>query len=145
MNIQIKKAEKIYLSQIVELLQVISNFYPDQNIEKNNWESFINQKGVYGYIAIDSYVENFDKQLVGFGTLHLSRKVRGGVIGFIEDIAITENYRGKGIGKLILKNLIRKAKEESCYKLVLECKENKLGFYEKIGFKKSGFSMSLIL
>ena len=145
MNIEIKKAEKKYLSQIIELLQVISKFYPEQNSEDIIWESFINQKEVYGFIAIDSYAESFDKKLVGFGSLHLSRKIRGGLIGFIEDVVILENYRGKGIGKLILKNLIKKAKEKSCYKLVLECKEDKLEFYQRIGFQKSGCSMSLIL
>ncbi len=145
MNIEIKSAEEIYFSQIIKLLQVISNFYPNQKTEKIIWESFINQKDVFSFIALDHNAEDFDNKLVGFGSLHLSRKVRGGVIGFIEDIAILEKYRGKGVGKLILKNLIRKAKEESCYKLVLECKEDKSGFYQKIGFQKSGYSMSLIL
>ena len=145
MNIEIKNVEKIYLSQIIELLQFISNFYPEKNSEEIIWGNFINQKGVYGFIAIDSDVEIFEKKLVGFASMHLSRKIRGGVIGFIEDVVILEKYRGKGIGKLILKNLIRKAKEENCYKLVLECKEDKLEFYKKVGFQKSGFSMSLIL
>ena len=145
MKIQIKNVEKIYLSQIIELLQFISNFYPNQNNEEIIWENFINQEGVYGFIAIDSDSKSFENKLVGFASLHLSRKVRGGIIGFVEDVAILEKYRGKGIGKLILKNLIRKAKEEYCYKLVLECKEQNSVFYQKIGFKKSGCSMSLIL
>ena len=145
MNIEIIAAKKIYFSQIIKLLQIISDFYPNEKNEEIIWESFINQKDVYSFIALDCHAESFDKKLVGFGSLHLSRKVRGGVIGFIEDIAILENYRRKGLGKLLLKKLITKAKEESCYKLVLECKEHNLLFYQKIGFKKSGCSMSLIL
>ena len=145
MKIEITIAKKIYFSQIIKLLQVISDFYPNKNAEEIIWESFINQKDVYSFIVLDCDAESFDQKLVGFGSLHLSRKVRGGVIGFIEDIAILENFRGKGIGKLLLKKLIRKAQEESCYKLVLECKEENSAFYQKIGFKKSGFSMSLIL
>ena len=145
MKIEIKSAEEKYFFQIIKLLQVISNFYPNPNSKKFIWESFINQKNVYSFMAIDHNAESFDKELVGFGSLHLSRKVRGGLIGFIEDIAILDNYRGNGIGKSILKKLITKAKEESCYKLVLECREEKKEFYQKIGFKKSGFSMSLVL
>ena len=145
MKIEITNAKKIYFSQIIKLLQVISDFYPNKNTEEIIWENFINQKDVYSFIVLDCDAESFDQKLVGFGSLHLSRKVRGGVIGFIEDIAILENYRGKGIGKLLLKKLITKAKEESCYKLVLECKAENSEFYQKIGFKKSGFSMSLIL
>jgi len=145
MKIEIITPKKIYFSQIIKLLQVISDFYPNKKSEEIIWESFINQKDVYSFVALDNDADNFDRQLVGFGSLHLSRKVRGGVIGFIEDIAVLENYRSKGIGKLILKKLITKAKEESCYKLVLECREENSAFYQKIGFKKSGFSMSLIL
>ena len=145
MKIEVTSTKKIYFSQIIKLLQVISDFYPNRNSEEIIWESFINQKDVYSCIALDSDAKSFERKLVGFGSLHLSRKVRGGVIGFIEDIAILENYRGKGIGKLLLKKLITKAKEESCYKLVLECKEENSVFYQKIGFKKSGLSMSLML
>ena len=145
MNIEITGAKKIYFSQIIKLLQVISDFYPNQKNEEIIWESFINQKDVYSYIALDCHASSFDNKLVGFGSLHLSRKVRGGVIGFIEDVAILENYRGKGLGKLLLNKLITKAKEESCYKLVLESKEQNSVFYQKVGFKKSGCSMSLIL
>ena len=145
MNIEITGAKKIYFSQIIELLQVISDFYPNQKNEEIIWESFINQKDVYSFIALDCHASSFEHKLVGFGSLHLSRKVRGGVIGFIEDVAILENYRGKGLGKLLLNKLITKAKEESCYKLVLESKEQNSVFYQKVGFKKSGCSMSLIL
>ena len=111
MKIEIKSAEEKYFFQIINLLQVISNFYPNPRNEKIIWESFINQKNVYSFMAIDHNAESFDKELVGFGSLHLSRKVRGGLIGFIEDIAILDNYRGNGIGKSILKKLITKAKK----------------------------------
>ena len=62
MKIEIKIAKKIYFSQIIKLLQVISDFYPNKNTEEIIWESFINQKEVYGFIAIDSYAESFDKK-----------------------------------------------------------------------------------
>ena len=109
MKIEIKIAKKIYFSQIIKLLQVISDFSPNKKTEEIIWESFINQKDVYSFIALDSDAESFERKLVGFGSLHLSRKVRGGVIGFIEDIAILENYRGKGIGKLLLKKINNKS------------------------------------
>lgn len=143
MNIELKKAEKIHLAQIVELLQVISNFYPDRSDLKSIWLRFNSQKGVFAFIAIDKDIIDIDNQLVGFGSLHLTKKIRGGNIGFIEDIAIKEEYRKKGIGKLILKDLINKAKKEDCYKVVLDCKEETKTFYQNIGFNHSGNSMSI--
>ena len=44
-----------------------------------------------------------------------------------------------------MQELIDNARNENCYKLVLECREEKKFFYEKLGFNCSGYSMSLIL
>tara|TARA_B100002019_G_scaffold257866_1_gene242217 strand:+ start:20 stop:457 length:438 start_codon:yes stop_codon:yes gene_type:complete len=143
MDIVFKKAEEIYLPQIVELLQVISNFYPDSSELKLIWQTFNSQKGVFTITAIDKDIIEIDNQLVGFGSLHLTKKIRGGIIGFIEDISIKEEYRKKGIGKSILKKLINKAKSEGCYKVVLDCKEETKTFYQNIGFNHSGNSMTI--
>ena len=144
MNIFLKKPEKIYFKQILNLLQGISNFYPDESNLEFIWNSFFDQENIFAIIAIDTNISTMENNLVGFGSLHLTTKIRGGKIGFIEDIAIKESYRNKGIGRLILKDLINKAKKKSCYKLVLDCKEETKTFYKKLGFNHSGNSMTLI-
>ena len=53
MKIEITIAKKIYFSQIIKLLQVISDFYPNKKSEEIIWESFINQKDVYSFVALD--------------------------------------------------------------------------------------------
>ena len=145
MGIQLKPIEDKYFSEIIILLQSISDFYP----EKTNYQSilklFLNQRYVFGIVAIDSINNGNTEKVIGFGSLHLSRKIRGGIIGFIEEIAVIENYKGRGIGKLIMQELIDNARNEKCYKLVLECRDEKKFFYEKLGFNCSGHSMSLIL
>ena len=145
MGIQLKPIEDKYFSEIIILLQSISDFYP----EKTNYQSilklFLNQRYVFGIVAIDSINNGNTEKVIGFGSLHLSRKIRGGIIGFIEEIAVIENYKGRGIGKLIIQELIDNARNEKCYKLVLECRDEKKFFYEKLGFNCSGHSMSLIL
>ena len=144
MNIILKKPEVIHHKQIIKLLQVISSYYPDESEMKFIWQSFINRKDIYPIIAIDTNIDQINN-VVGFGSLHLTKKVRGGQIGFIEDIVIKEDYKGKGLGSIILKDLIIKAKKDGCYKLVLECKEETKTFYEKIGFNHSGNSMSILI
>ncbi len=62
---------------------------------------------------------------------------KGKSIGFIENVVTDEHYRQKGIGKKILEMAINHAKENDCYKVLLQSnykrKEAHL-FYEAIGF-----------
>ena len=69
-------------------------------------------------------------QIVGSGTIIFEPKlIRGGsYIGHIEDIVVDEQYRCKGIATRIIENLIEFAKEKKCYKVILDCQNEKSGF-----------------
>ena len=54
--------------------------------------------------------------------------------GLIEDVVISEKYRDRGLGKLILKTQIELAKSLGCYKITLNCIEGKVNYYKKFGF-----------
>ncbi len=142
MNIKLKSPEEKYLNEIINLLQDISNFRPSYSELEFIFDMFSNQKNAFGIVALDL---DADEKLIAFGSLHFSRKIRGGLIGFIEDVVVLKSYRNKGIGKLLINNLIDKAKKEYCYKLVLECRKENQSYYEKLGFNHSGYSMSMIL
>lgn len=61
--------------------------------------------------------------------------------GFMEDVYVDENYRGEGTGKKLVSEIIKKAKEKGCYKLVCTSRykrEKVHEFYEKFGFKDYG-------
>lgn len=88
-----------------------------------------------------------EEQLVGMGTLIVERKlVHGGnPVGHIEDIVIDKKYRGKSYGKKLIDFLINKCKEAGCYKVILNCDEKNVGFYEKFGFQQKNVEMSMYL
>lgn len=92
-------------------------------------------------------LENSENQLVGMGTLLIESKlVHGGSkVAHIEDVVIDENYQGKGYGKFLINKLVEKAKKFKCYKIILNCDEKNIRFYEKAGFKKKNIEMSLYL
>jgi len=81
------------------------------------------------------------------GTILIENKIIHGInkVGDIEDIVVDINDRKTGLGKKIINFLINIAKEELCYKIILNCKPENVGFYEKCGFIKKGFEMSLYL
>lgn len=66
-------------------------------------------------------------------------------IGHIEDVVVDSNYRSRGIGHLLIKKAIEFGKEMGCYKIILDCSEKNIGFYEKFGFVKKELQMALYL
>lgn len=55
---------------------------------------------------------------------------------YIEDVAVHPKHRGKGLGKKMVEHCLSCAKKRNCYKVVLSCDDNVVGFYENLGFKK---------
>jgi amino-acid N-acetyltransferase len=79
---------------------------------------------------IRSYLLVFDNQIpIGVGALHIYSPF----LGEIRSLAVSEKYQNKGIGKLIVKELLKEAKE-------LKLKEVLVLTYKKEFFEKLGFS-----
>ncbi len=67
------------------------------------------------------------------------------MIGHIEDVVVDEGHRRKGIGKSLIQFAIEKAKEINCYKIVLDCDEKNVAFYQACGLNLNGISMRINL
>ena len=78
--------------------------------------------------------------ITGVASLHIIKKLTR-TLGLIEDVAVNENYRGKGIGKKLVDKLIEIASEKGCDKTVLNSSEKNSEFYKKIGFEKNEIQM----
>ena len=95
MIIKLKNIEAKYMKELIDLLQDISNFKPNNSEYKSIYDSFIAQNDVIGVVALVKEKKFSNERVVGFGSLHMSKRIRGGVIGFIEDVAVNENFRKK--------------------------------------------------
>jgi glucosamine-phosphate N-acetyltransferase len=102
----------------------------------------INNEENYKIIVAEDKATN---QIIGTATLLIEQKFihSGGKAGHIEDVATRHGYEGKGIGRKIIEELIKIAKESKCYKVTLDCDEKVAGFYEKLGFKKHQIMMRI--
>lgn len=57
-----------------------------------------------------------------------------GIAAHVEDVVVDEKYRGLGIGKELIKFIIKSCETMGCYKIILNCKEKNCEFYSKCGF-----------
>lgn len=76
-------------------------------------------------------------KIVGSTTLLIETKFihNGGKVGHIEDVVVDKEHQRNGIGEKIITYLLRYAKEQGCYKTILDCADEVKPFYEKLGFK----------
>ena len=82
------------------------------------------------------------KRVIGAGTIFILNKIHNYSVGQIEDVVISDQYRGKNLGKRIIDELSHIGMTEfSCYKIILNCSEQNIGFYKKCDFYVNSISM----
>jgi len=70
-------------------------------------------------------------KIVGVARLHFNSKEEAQ----IRYMAVDESYRRRGIGSMMLRRLEEIAREKGASHIVLNARENAVGFYEKNGYK----------
>jgi GNAT superfamily N-acetyltransferase len=135
-NIEYHDFDKGYMDLMFEF----TNYqYP---MTKEKFINFIDTQKNYKIIVIYSEKE---KRIIGAGTIIIVHKIHNNPIGQIEDVIICEKYRKNGFGKQIIKKLIDIGKNEwKCYKIILNCLEKNIKFYENCGFVNVGVEMKLL-
>ncbi|OIJ22187.1 GNAT family N-acetyltransferase [Anaerobacillus alkalidiazotrophicus] len=72
------------------------------------------------------------EQLVAFG-----RMISDGIYqSLICDVMVHPNYQNQGLGKLVIKELLKKCKEEDIQTIQLFSAKGKQHFYKKLGFEE---------
>ena len=105
------------------------------NIDKKTAEKIFDKiNSNPDHIVVVAVIEG---KIVGSITLLIETKFihNGGKVGHIEDVVVDKEYQRKGIGEKIVVYLLRYAKDQGCYKTILDCVDDVKPFYEKLGFK----------
>lgn len=85
--------------------------------------------------------------VVGAVTLLVEPKFiyEGGKVAHIEDVVVKKQFAGKGIGSSLVKFAIDVARTDfRCAKVILDCSDENVGFYERLGFSCQDNGMTII-
>jgi ribosomal protein S18 acetylase RimI-like enzyme len=127
---KIRELENADFRQVIEIWKKSFN----NNFDKEINSTYLTDPSSITLVSVDS------NTITGVASLHIIKKLTR-TLGLIEDVAVNENYRGKGIGKKLVEKLIGIASEKSCDKTVLNSSKKNSEFYEKIGFEKNEIQM----
>ncbi len=138
-EIQLKPFALEHAETVFQLLQSVSPFFPRIETLDEHCRAFIQQEGCYACVAM------YNSCVVGFGSLFVLKRVRGGSSAIIEDLVVCPVFRRQGIGRLILQDLLAAAKAENCFKVSLESSNAAQHFYQSIGFQSGSICMKIFL
>ena len=88
--------------------------------------------------GIRTYVACAGTEVLGTASLLVERKFlhRGGLVGHIEDVAVRRDLQLQGIGTALVRHATEEARRLGCYKVILNCFEGRVGFYERLGYHR---------
>ncbi len=127
------------MGRTVELLQSVSPFSPDPSSFQSLAGGFLANGYCHACIA------ECDRHVIGFGSVFLLERIRGGRSAVIEDVVVSEDARRRGVGRLLVSSLLAHAAARKCFKVSLVTREDNIAFYESLGFEKDLQGMKLLL
>lgn len=80
--------------------------------------------------CINAYIEDENGKVIACGRLQKNENK----IGQIRFMAVSDDYQGKGLGKLIVGHLEKRAKELQLKSIELQARENAVNFYKSCGY-----------
>lgn len=145
MNYQIKELEKKDLDYNLGFLETLSHLAETGNLDQNKAEEVLDKIQEQGSKILVAITD--EGQIIGSVTLMLEQKFlrEGKLAGHIEDVVTRKGYEGMGIASTLIDKAVEIAKENGCYKIILDCHSNLIPFYQKFGFKENDVCMKIYL
>ncbi|GFR58481.1 glucosamine-6-phosphate N-acetyltransferase [Elysia marginata] len=121
-------------------LQLLGQLTSVGDVTREQFEDRFNKmkacEDTYYVTVIEDTTSN---QVIGSATLvkeqkfihHCTARAR------VEDVIVSDQYRGKQLGKVLVDVVAALGRELGCYKVSLECKDHNVKFYTIFGFEAS--------
>lgn len=97
-----------------ELFTIESDFTPNVRLQRQGLATLIESEGATILVA------ETKNRVIGMCTLQpLVSTAEGGVVGIVEDLVVTETYRGMGVGSILLEAIENAAQQQDMSRLQL--------------------------
>jgi GNAT superfamily N-acetyltransferase len=133
MNIELRFAKKEDCPRLMELVNELALYekLPDEvTVSLQHFED----TGFGANPVWKAFVAEIDGLIIGFAIYYIRYSTWKGSRLYLEDLIVTEQYRGKGVGKLLFDRLIVETRERDYSGMVwqvLDWNEPALNFYKK--------------
>ena len=131
--IQIRKGLESDIPQALNLVKELATYEKAPTEVEVTIEEMLNW-GFGENKIFEFFVAEDDNQLVGISLYYYKYSTWKGKCMFLEDIIVTENRRGEGIGKKLFQEVLKVAAAEKVRRLewqVLDWNETAIDFYKK--------------
>ena len=133
MNIKIRKAVREDVPRIMELVKELAIYERAPKEVTVSQEHF--EKSGFGSRPVWwAFVAEVDGSVEGFALWYIRFSTWKGQRMYLEDFYVTQEMRGKGLGKLLFDKLIREAQRKNFQGImwqVLEWNDSAINFYKK--------------
>jgi GNAT superfamily N-acetyltransferase len=133
MDISIRRAAKADCPRLLELIKELALYEKAPEQVTVTLEHFA-ESGFGPNPVWWAFVAEAEGEVKGFALYYIRYSTWKGQRMYLEDILVTESFRGKGLGKLLFERLIEEAKEKKLNGIVwqvLEWNEPAINFYKK--------------
>lgn len=133
MEINIRRAQKRDCARMLELVNELAHYERAPQEVTISLEHF-EESGFGPNPVYWAFVAEANNEIVAFALYYIRFSTWKGQRMYLEDILVTEAWRGKKIGQLLFDRLIIEAKEKNLHGIswqVLEWNEPAINFYKK--------------
>lgn len=138
MKIKIRRAEKEDCQRLLELIDELAEYEKAPQEVTVTLEHFIEsgfgEHPVYWAFVATDEMEGGQEIIVAFALYYIRYSTWKGQRMYLEDIIVTQQYRGKGIGKMLFDRLIEETRSRQLHGIVwqvLEWNEPAINFYKR--------------
>ena len=119
-------------------LQLLSQLTKVGDISEEQWRKrYLDMKRKSGTYFVMVVEDSLTWQVVGATTLVVEQKFihECSQVGRVEDVVVSDQYRGRQLGKFLVASAVLLAHKLHCYKVTLNCADKMVKFYNGIGFQ----------